>query len=137
MSEQLWGIGGVVAGIAVTTAGKWWADRSKHNREHATEVRKENRKRCEELLFTIDGDIGGVDHYHDEHGVFPVDNDEGPVETRGRDMLTEIQLNCPPRIHAAAVSLVDAFEAWAAGGGAKGDLDARRTRFIGLVRKLL
>jgi hypothetical protein len=136
MSEQLWGIGGVVAGIAVSTAGAWWNERSKHEREHGTVAKKENRKRCEELLTQVDAELGHLEHYQDEHGVFPVDDGHGTVSAT-RNHLKDIHLNCPPKVHAAAIALVEAVEGWESGGGTREAVDSSRHRFIELVRKKL
>jgi hypothetical protein len=140
MNEQLWGLGGVVAGIAGTTVCNWWLERSKHNREHSTLDRKENLKRCEALLASVESYANELRAYLDDHGILPrlgtgiigIDTPRGPS---GRDKLTDIHIHCPAKVYAAAALLVDALEAWGWRHGEESEYGASRVRFIEAIRK--
>jgi hypothetical protein len=135
MTEQLWGLGGVVVGIAATTTGNWWIEHSKFKRERTKVARDRAREVCLKLLRSIDDELTALDAYQDQHGVFPVDMGHDPVDSRAREMLTEVHLNCHPRVHKSAVALVDATDAWAWRGGARDAVGQRRIEFIELIRK--
>lgn len=137
MSDQLWGIAGVVIGVVVTLVGTWWNERSKHEREHRTVTRKENRKRCEDLLAAVEEDLASLEAHEERHGVFPVDMGHEFRPSRGRDTLTQVQLNCPPKIHASAVALVEAAEAYGWRGGSLANVESAQNDFIELARKKL
>ncbi|MFF2029938.1 hypothetical protein [Arthrobacter sp. NPDC058192] len=137
MTEQLWGVGGVVVGIAATTTGNWWIEHSKFKRERTRVAGDRAREVCLKLLELIDHELAALDAFHDEHGVFPADMGHDPVDSRAREMLTEVHLNCRPRIHKSAVALVDATDAWGWRGGGIDTVQKRRHEFIELIRTRL
>ncbi len=137
MNDQMWGLGGVLAGIVFTGACTWWNERSKHRREMSAAKTKENRQRCEALLSSVDEELVSLDDYQDQHGVFPVDHGHEPSVSTARKMLTQLDIHCPPKLYASAVALVEATEAWGWQGGTKSALDASRLKFIEQIKKRL
>jgi len=138
MTEQtIWGISGAVAGIAATATASWWTERAKHSREQRTLERRENRKRCESFLASVESEVAGLLSFEEQHGVFPIDEGHEATEASARAMLTDMQINCPPKIHMDADSLASALEEWAWGDGTKTQYEASRASFIAMVRARL
>lgn len=137
MNEQMWGIGGIVVGIVLTSAGNWWLEYSKFKRERARDYNSRAREICLRLLKSVDDEMASLDAYEDEHGVFPADMGHDPSESPARQMLTDVYVNTRPRFHSAAVALVDATDAWGWRGGPREEIQKRRTEFLDLVRTRL
>lgn len=133
MTEQWWGIGGALAGVAVSTTGTWLVERSKHKRERRKVRDERGLEICHKLLKVIDAEIASIEQYWDEYGVSP-DQD---YESAAFDMLTDVQLSCPPKIYRAATALVDDCNRWAGQKTKKDSLAQRRAEFIELIRRHL
>jgi len=131
--EQLWGIGRALAGIAVSMTGTWLVERSKHKRERRKVRDERGLEICHALLKVIDAETADIDDNWDELGLSPDQN----YESSAYDMLTDVQLTCPPKIHKAATVLVDACNDWAWQRTKKDILLQRRAEFIALIRKHL
>lgn len=137
MIDQLWGIGGVVAGIAATSGFNRLNERAKLKREIASNRCEDNRKRCERLIQCLEEDIEALVDFRDRHDALPEELGYDTDLSRGREMLTEFQFHCPPKIFSGAVALVEAFESWEAGRTRTEDYELSRTAFMDLVRKHL
>ncbi len=138
MTEQLWGIGGVVVGIAATGGTNWLIDRSKHRRESSAEASAKNKNLCEEFLTSIESELEATNTFAEKHGdVFPgeLGYDQGPANARAR--LTEIELKCPKKVHTKALTLAKTLEAFIWTGGTKDSYFTARTEFIAAFRSKL
>lgn len=135
MTEQLWGIGGVVLGIMATGGTSWIVDRAKHKREASEVASIENRALCQTFLEKIEKDLKWVDSYQEQHGVFPGDDGYEPVPVVARDHLTEIELKCPKKVHVKATALAVATEQWIWSGGTLESYTEARALFIAAIRK--
>lgn len=133
--DQLWGIGGVVVGILATASGNWWNERQKFKRELSKERIARERAVSVKLLDSVDSELAALGAFGDEHGVFPGDMGRDPSDSPARVMLTKVYFNCQPRVHARAVALVDAVDAWAWRGGPKESVQKSRLEFVEVVRK--
>lgn len=129
----MWGIGGALAGIAVSTTGTWLVERSKHKRERMRVRDERGLEICHKLLKVIDAEIADIEHNWDEFGLSP----DQEYESAAFYMLTDVQLSCPPRIHKAATALVNACSDWAWQKTKKDAIKQRRAEFIELIRKHL
>lgn len=135
MTEQLWGIGGVVIGIVATGGVGWLNDRAKHKREADQVASTANRLLCEEFLADIESEIKIIEQYEERHGVFPIDRGETESPAKARKHLTGIELKCHSSVHRDALKLVEALEPWAFAGKGEAVLWSSRSQFIATYRK--
>lgn len=136
MTEQLWAIGGVVAGIVASGGMNLISDGAKQKLGDRAGIRARNRNRCQELLASIELEMAGAQSYEEQHGVMPSDDGYSPSDATARAQLTEVELHCPQRIRKAAVELINQLEAYIWNGGRLEDYRAARTAFISAFRRL-
>ncbi|MDQ0679112.1 hypothetical protein QFZ30_002494 [Arthrobacter pascens] len=110
MTEQIWAIGGVVAGILATGGMNVVSERVKLKLGDRAAARSENRKRCQELLASIESELAGALAYEEQHGVMPIDNGYNPSDAAARAHLTEVELHCPEEIRKTALDLINKLE---------------------------
>ncbi|PVZ53035.1 hypothetical protein [Arthrobacter sp. H-02-3] len=136
MTEQLWAIGGVVAGIVATGGTNLLVERSKLKLNDQASGRAANRQRCEELLASIEQELAGAQEYEERHGVFPADDGYSPSDASARARLTEVELHCPKAIRVSAVELIKALEGYVWNGAKLEKYRDARQRFIAAYRRL-
>jgi hypothetical protein len=136
MTEQIWAIGGVVAGIVASGGMNLFSERAKQRLGDKAGIRARNRNRCQELLASVEQELAGAESYEDQHGVMPADDGYSPSDAAARAHLTEVELHCPQRIRKAAVELIDQLEAYIWNGGRLEDYRSARTAFISAFRRL-
>ncbi len=126
MTEQLWGVGGVVIGIATTGAATWWNERTKHNREARAVASKERKLHCEAFLASIEGELQGTLKFAEDHDdLFPGEMGYDRQPANARALLTNIELKCPPKVQSSAIELAGALEAWLWLDGNQRDIPVR------------
>jgi hypothetical protein len=74
MTEQLWAIGGVVAGIVATGGTNVLVERAKSGQGSVEAKRSANRERCENFLAAVESAEQGAWGYYKQHGVMPGDS---------------------------------------------------------------
>jgi hypothetical protein len=136
MTEQLWAIGGVVAGIVASGGMNLIAEGAKQRLGDKAGIRARNRNRCQELLVSVEQEMAGAQSYEEQHGVMPSDDGYSPSDATARAQLTEVELHCPKKIRTAAVELINKLEGYIWNGGSMEDYRAARGRFITAFRKL-
>ena len=136
MTDQLWAIGGVVAGIVATGGMNLFVERRKLRISGKEAAREPNKKRCEALLKSVEDEMAGAYLYEEEHGVFPIDTGYEPTPATARTLLTDIELHCPPSIHGRATALIKALESHVWGDGTADEYQAARKGFIQAFHKI-
>lgn len=136
MTEQLWAIGGVVAGIVASGGTNLLVERTKVSLSGKASDREANRKRCEELLSSVEKELAAAYGFEEQHGVFPVDHGYHPSDASARTFLTEVELHCPQRIRSTAEHLIRALEGFLWNGARIEEYREARVRFIQAFRKL-
>ncbi|MCC3278008.1 hypothetical protein LJ754_02390 [Arthrobacter sp. zg-Y40] len=136
MTDQLWAIGGVVAGIVATGGMNLFVERRKLRISGKEAARELNKNRCEALLKSVEDELAGAYSYEEEHGVFPIDNGYEPSPANARILLTDIELHCPPLINRRAMALIKALEGHVWADVKAEEYQAARKEFIQAFRKL-
>lgn len=136
MTEQLWAIGGAVAGIAATGGTNPVVERTKLTLSSKASDRSANRKRCEGLLSSVENELKAVHDFEEQHGAFPVDHGHESSDANARALLTEVELHCPRRICSTAEQMIGALESYIWQGGGLEDYRQARRRFIHAFRRL-
>lgn len=137
MTEQLWGIGGVVAGVMASGGTGLLVERTKLALTNKASLRATNRTLCEALLASVEKELKAAEAFQDQHGVFPVDEGYDPRGAGAREMLTEVELRCPRRILDAAEALIGALERYLwHDGNHREQYRQARALFISEFRKL-
>lgn len=136
MSEQLWGIGGVLAGIAATGGMNLYTEKRKAAMAAKETAKEASRELCRKFLKSIEDELAAICEYEEAHGVAPMD---AGYESRGanaRALLTDMELNCPTAIQSKAIALAVALEEHAWGRAGSASYEAARKEFIQAVRRL-
>lgn len=136
MTEQLWAIGGVVAGIVASGGTNLLVERTKLTLTSKASDRSANRASCESLLSSVENELRAVHDFEEHHGVFPVDHGHDPSDANARALLTEVELHCPRRIRSAAEQMIVALERYIWQGGGLEEYREARRRFIHAFRRL-
>lgn len=137
MTEQLWAIGGVVAGILATGGTNVVVERIKVRQGSIEANREANRKRCEAFLSEVEAEEQAAWGFYEQHGVMPGDmgHEESTAKARGR--LTELELHCPRKLHSVGQKLVDLLEGWAYGDKSVDEYRDARKEFVRVFREQL
>lgn len=137
MTEQLWAIGGVVAGILATGGTNVVVERAKVRQNSAEGKRSANRERCEQFLRAIEAEERAAWDFYEQRGVLPGNAGHEEASAHARSLLTELELHCPRRLHQAATSLVDLLEGWAFGDRPLSEYRRARSTFVSVFRQQL
>lgn len=136
MTDQLWAIGGVVAGIVATGGMNLFVERRKLRISGKEAARELNKTRCEALLKSVEDELAGAYSYEEQHGVFPVDDGYESSPANARTLLTDIELHCPPLINRKAMALIEALEGHIWGKVKAEEYQVARKKFVQAFRKL-
>lgn len=137
MTEQLWAIGGVVAGILATGGTNVAVERIKVRQNSAEAKRAANRERCEKFLVAIEAEERAAWDFYEHRGVLPGNAGHEEATAQARSSLTELELHCPKRLHQAATGLVDQLEGWAFGDKSLSEYRSARSKFVSVFRQEL
>ena len=136
MSEQLWAIGGVVAGIVATGGMNLYTEKRKAAISANETLRGANKERCRAFLKSIEDELSAVYEYEEHHGVAPVDDGHEPRPANARGLLTDMELHCPVSIYKKAVALTESLEQHTWGNASADRYAVARKDFVQAFRKL-
>ncbi|QSZ47247.1 hypothetical protein [Arthrobacter sp. D5-1] len=137
MTEQLWAMGGVVAGILATGGTNVVVERVKVRQNAAEAKRATNRERCEIFLAAIEAEERAALDFYEQRGVLPGNAGHEETSAQARLQLTELELHCPVKLHKAATDLVDLLEGWAFGDKPISEYRAARKKFVSVFHQQL
>lgn len=125
-----------MAGIVFTGGMNLAVERGKVAISAKEARRVANRTRCKGLLASVEEEIDDAYRYKDQYGVLPAGDGQSMSPANAWTLLTDIELNCPPRVHSSAVDLIKALERHLSDGGKVEDYHDARKWFIRQIQSL-